>query len=89
LAGDLAAGDDIVHWNSILNMLDFGEMPPIGSQFTNPFTNTSFRNSDSTLPIMIDQTSAVFVSFARFYGTLYLSYASKLSLIVMNVTHKS
>ena len=29
LAGDLATGDDIVHWNSILDMLDFGEMPPI------------------------------------------------------------
>jgi len=29
LAGDLTTGDDIVHWNSILQMLDFGEMPPI------------------------------------------------------------
>jgi len=29
LSGDLTTGDDIVHWNSILQMLDFGEMPPI------------------------------------------------------------
>jgi hypothetical protein len=29
LASDLANGDDIAHWNSILDILDFGEMPPI------------------------------------------------------------
>ncbi|MDE0818205.1 MAG: DUF1592 domain-containing protein, partial [Pirellulaceae bacterium] len=29
LTGNLTTGDDIVHWNSILQMLDFGEMPPI------------------------------------------------------------
>ena len=29
LDGDLATDSEIVHWNSILDMLDFGEMPPI------------------------------------------------------------
>lgn len=33
LAGDFATGDEIVHWNSILDMLDFGEMPPINDMY--------------------------------------------------------
>ena len=29
LSGDFSTGDDLVHWNSVLNMLEFGEMPPV------------------------------------------------------------
>jgi len=29
LGGDISAGDDIMHWNTILDMLELGEMPPI------------------------------------------------------------